>query len=363
MWPHDNAADPRILIIKPSSLGDIVHALPVLAACRAQYPDSHIAWLVNTSFAELLYGHPVLDEVIEFDRRHYGRMLRSRTAFEDFAGFVDALRDRRFDLVLDLQGLVRSGFLAWATRAEQRFGFDDAREMAWIFYNRRVRVPRTIRHAVDRNIHLSRSAGLEIDTPAFPLAIRDDERDEVRRLLGRDEPPIAVIPGARWRTKLWPAERWAELIDRLAEDDPGPFVLLGGPADVERNRDVASRCHTATIDLTGKSSLRTLAALIDECRFVICHDSGPMHLAAALDKPIVAIFGPTDPTRCGPYASRTRVVRTELECSNCYLRTCSHHSCMQQLEVDTVLQAVRSMLEGRNELSIAGRVTSASQPK
>jgi len=345
---HPRRQDPRVLIIKPSSLGDIVHALPVLAALRARWPFAHVAWLVSRPFATLLEGHPLLDEVIVFDRQGYGRMLRSPVRAVDFVRFLRRLRRQRFDAVLDLQGLFRSGFLAWATGATRRFGFADARELAWLFYTRRVPGDRRATHAVDMNLRLAAAAGFDTQTVTFPLGLRREELDEARTLLDRAAGTalprfVALAPGARWETKRWPVERLAQLIERLHAGGFPPVVLLGGPDD----RFLAERIRGATrgpiVDLTGRTTLRQLAALLSLAEVVICHDSGPMHVAAALGKPLVALFGPTDPARTGPYGRPESIIRVPLDCSPCYERQCplGHHNCMQKIDVETVLSAVR----------------------
>ncbi len=337
----------RVLIIKPSSLGDVVHALPVLAALRAARPDAHIAWLVSNSFAPLLEGHPMLDEVIRFDRARYGRMLRSPRILADFLRFVRRIRREDFDLVIDLQGLARSGFLAGASGARVRVGFANAREGAWMFYNRRVRCPADVAHAVDRNLCVARAIGLNVGPPQFPLGLRDEELAAAReRLAAAAGEPLesftAVCPGARWRTKLWRSERLAALIDRMHELGMPRCVLLGSSADRDLTGEIIADCRSEPVDLVGGTTLRELVALLSLADRVICHDSGPMHIAAALGKPITAIFGPTDPSRVGPYGGRAKVVSTEIECSPCGRRTCWHHSCMNRLEVSEVLRVVES---------------------
>ncbi len=362
----------RILIIKPSSLGDIVHALPVLAALRRADPGAHIAWLVSRSFAALLDGHPLLDEVIVFDRARYGKMLRSGRALGEFLRFLRELRRRRFDLVVDLQGLFRSGFLAFASGAEQRVGFAAARESAGLFYTQRVRCPPDARHAVEKNLCVVAALGLRTDRPEFPLGLRLEEIRAAKTLLttaaGRPVKTFtAVIPGARWESKRWRAERIAALIDRMHEESLPPCVLLGSVGDRPFADRVVAACHSPAIDLVGRTSLRELAALLGLSDRVICHDSGPMHIAAALDKPLVAIFGPTDPEVTGPYRCPKegafgtrptfRVVATPIGCSPCRQRTCGHHSCMERLAVETVLAQVREIGAG-----VFGRQASDGPP-
>lgn len=338
----------RILIIKPSSLGDIVHALPVLAGLRAAYPDAHIAWLAGLSFAPLLEGHPLLDEVIPFDRRRYGQMLQSPRILTDFLRFVRQLRRRRFDLVLDLQGLARSGFLSLASGARRRVGFAHARELACVFYSHRVRCERTDQHAVDKNLRLARTLGLPVDPPIFPLGLRSEELAAAGQLIGEAAGrPLdrftAVVPGARWETKRWPAGRLAELIDRMHTEGLPPSVILGAPADQAFANQVASACRAPLVNLVGRTSLRDLSAAIALADLIVCHDSGPMHLAAALGKPLVAIFGPTNPARTGPYSDAAQVVSLPLPCAPCYRRECplGHQDCLRKLDVDTVLSKVR----------------------
>lgn len=341
----------RVLLIKPSSLGDIVHALPVLAALRETWPAAHIAWLCGRPLVPLLEHCPLIDEVIAFDRARYGRMWRSLPACLDFWRFVGELRRRRFDLVIDLQGLIRSGLMAFFSGALRRVGFADARELAWVFYTRRVRCPDTVRHAVEKNLHIAAALGLVAGPPRFPLAVSADEMIAagglVAQAAGRPlEAFVAVIPGARWESKRWPAERLAQLIDAMHNAGMPPCVLLGSPEEREAAERILAACRCRPFDLVGRTSLRELLALLSLAKLVVCHDSGPMHLAAALHRPLVAIFGPTSPQRTGPYSPMARVVSNPVPCAPCFERCCplGHHDCMQKLTVATVLEQVREAL-------------------
>lgn len=339
----------RILLIKPSSLGDIVHALPVLAGLRERYPHAHIAWLVNTSFRTLLDDHPLLDEVIPFDRKRYGRMLRSPAATRAFLDFTRELRARRFELVIDLQGLIRTGFLSWASGARRRVGFASAREIAWAFYTDLARTDRRRPHAVDRNVQLAAALGLPVSPPRFPLGLRDEERVAARALLEAEAGgPLtrftAVVPGARWATKRWPAARFGALVRELTESGQGPCVLLGAPDERDIAAEIVAAARpTSVIDLVGRTTLRGLAAVLERAERVVCCDSGPMHLAAALNRPTVALFGPTSAARTGPYSPHADVVAPPIYCAPCYRRRCWHHSCMKMLAVETVADHVRRL--------------------
>ncbi|MBK8913766.1 MAG: glycosyltransferase family 9 protein [Phycisphaerales bacterium] len=323
----------RILILKPSSLGDIVHALPMLAALRAARPDAHVAWLAATPFAPLLDGHPLINEVIRFDRGRLGRAWRSPAAAAELLSLMSRLRRPRFDLVIDLQGLFRSGWLAWSSGARVRAGFADGRELSPLFLTHRIHAADAL-HAVDRNLRIAAALGWPAQRVEFPLGIRDEEVSAARELLrsagvdlaaacdartgssaglGSPAPPdagessgsgggfVAILPGARWRSKLWRAERWAALIDALAERGRRS-VVLGGPGDAEVLRAIEGHARRPIASLVGRTTLRELTAVLSLADRVVCTDSGPMHLAAALGRPVVALFGPTDPQRCGPYS-------------------------------------------------------------
>lgn len=345
----------RILIIKPSSFGDVIHALPVLNGLRCRYRRARISWLVSTTCAGLLEGHEALDEVIPFDRRRFGRLGRDVGVTREFIRFVMALRERRFDLVVDLQGLFRSGFLALASGARARLGFANAREMGWIFYSDRVAVAHPDMHAVDRNYLFGRPLGFG-DVPArFALPIADHARRTAQALLRKEGVQGArycvLAPGTRWETKKWTSTGFAEVIRRL-RDQFGLEVVLIGMADEQAiAQEVADLAGGPLANLTGRTSLEELKALIDDARLAVMHDSGPMHLAVALGTPLAALYGPTSAQRTGPYARAETVVQLDLACSPCYFRhlhQCPYdHRCMKELTPDHVMETVQRVMSER----------------
>ncbi|MBK8271183.1 MAG: glycosyltransferase family 9 protein [Planctomycetes bacterium] len=359
----------RILIIKPSSPGDIIHALPILRKLRERYPKAHLAWLVATPFVNLIDADPALEEVIPFDRKRFAQIGRSIGVTTEFIRYVKSLRARRFDLVIDLQGLIRSGFMSWFSGARERIGFRDAREGAWIFYNRRIgRLPADM-HAADKLLALGGMLGLSEAKPDFRVAVTQEDRAHADGLLveagiGKGQPFAVLVPGTRWETKRWPAERYGELARVLMERHGMPSVLVGAEADfadgelavgasrvTPRSRksesfvalastsDANTSSHSspspqpspfegegvgaAARNLCGKTTFRQLAALIDRAAVVVTADSAPMHIAAAHGRPLVALFGPTNPVRTGPYGRLDDVLRLPLECSPCYFRKLS----------------------------------------
>ena len=344
----------RILIIKPSSFGDVIHALPVLNGLRRRYPRAQISWLVNYNCAGLLEGQPALDEIIRFDRKRYARVGWSLSVTADFAAFIRGLQARRFDLVVDLQGLFRSGFMAFASGAGTRLGFGSAREFAWMFYTHRVSVRERDMHAVDRNWLFGRALGFEDAPIDFHLPVRVEARTAIRQKLEaaglKAGPPyVLMAPGTRWETKIWPAEHFAEVARRVRDQYGGAIVLAGMDSEVPLANRVAELAGGEIINVAGRTSLAELIALVDGAAMVVMHDSGPMHLALALGKPMVAIYGPTSPARTGPYRRDDVVARLDLPCSPCYLKDvadCPYgHRCMKELRPDVVIERVRRGLD------------------
>lgn len=276
----------RILVVKPSSLGDVVHALPTVNLIRRRYPDAHIAWLINNELASLLKKCPVINEIIEFHRHDYAKL----------PALVSRLRRERFDLVVDLQGLLRSGLIGWVSGASRRVGLSDAREGSRMFYTEIVNVPRT--HAVDRYLLAAKHLGCPPGPVEFPLGLSSNLQSQISNRL------IAVNPCARWETKLWGDDHFSALIDHLPADR---VVLIGSCSERDRiagiNRDRAR-------NLAGELDLFQLAELYQQCAVAISNDTGPMHLAAAVGTPVIALFGPTDPVLVGPYGPGHVVIRS-----------------------------------------------------
>ena len=329
----------RILIIKPSSLGDIVHALPVLATLRTAYPKAHIAWLVKQQWTGLLERVEGLDRIWAVD-----------SGISGWVSLVPQLRKAGFDLVLDLQGLFRSGAMAWMTGCPRRVGFANGREGSPMFYSTRVDVPAADMHAVDRYLLLAEAVGAGHDgAPEFHLRPLPADRDEIGALLSRhgvapDTRWIAMAVSARWPTKRWPPDLFAQTADRLQES-LAPIVLIGGPDDRSDALAVASLMRRAPVDLTGSTPPGLLPALLGSASLLVTNDSGPMYIAAVMDTPVVALFGPTSPVRTGPYGDRHRVLRSGISCSPCFSRTCRNPVQLECLHAISPMMVIDAALE------------------
>lgn len=350
----------RILLIKPSSLGDVVHALPVLHGLRQRYPKARISWLLASSLADLLAGQPDLDEIIPFDRARFGGLGRSLPVTAEFTEFLRQLRARRFDLALDLQGLFRSGFLATASGAPVRIGFADARELAWVFYTHRLTAPSPDTHAADRNYLVASLLGFADLPMRCELHLTAAERDAADRLLraaglAPDRPFAVLAPGARWETKRWPTDKFAQLAGRIVREANMQVVVVGSLREKHLGAAVAAQTDGAVCDLVGRTSLRELMAVIAAADLVVTNDSGTKDIASAFARPLVCLFGPTNPVRTGPMLGRGRVVRLALDCSPCYLRKlsrCPHeHRCLAELDVDAVFAEALRLVSPRFPLA------------
>jgi lipopolysaccharide heptosyltransferase I len=325
----------RILIVKPSALGDIVHTLPVLHLLRRRFRAAKISWLVVPAFAGILEGHKDLDQVLLFERRRFSNMWRDASAARGLFSFAMSLRQQAFDLVIDLQGLFRSGWIAWQTRAPVRVGLAYAREGATMFYTHVVNTDTHEKHAVDRYMDVCEALGCGRGPVVFDFDLADESRDAVRQMLGGESNYAVLMPGTNWATKRWPADRFETLVGELGARYGLTSVIAGG-------RDVSemNRTWTGAIDLSGKTDLKQLVALLDMSRLVVANDSGPMHIASALGRPLVTPFGPTSPVRTGPYRRAGTVIRLDIACAPCYSRHCLHHSCMQWMGVEQVLNRI-----------------------
>jgi lipopolysaccharide heptosyltransferase I len=316
----------RVLIIKPSSLGDVVHALPVAAALKRQVPDAHLSWLVSDQFAELVRLSAEVDEVLLFRRREWGRGRQLGSLRQLYR----QLRRPGYDLVLDLQGLARSGLCTWLARAPRKVGFAAAREGAALAYRECVTIPAGMTHAVDKNLHLLATAlgrPCPYAAPRFrpqPAADAEALRLLAAQHLAEAGPLLAVAPCSRWPSKSWPPEFFiATLQAVLAEAPPATGVwLLGSPDERETAAAIAAPLGPRVANLAGATTFPVMLALLRRTALLLTNDSGPMHLAAALGVPTAALFGPTDPNLTGPYGPAHRVFRSQVPCAPCFQRQC-----------------------------------------
>jgi lipopolysaccharide heptosyltransferase I len=334
----------RIALLKPSSLGDIVHALPVLTAVRTLYPAAEITWIVHRAFAELLHGHPHLDGLITLDR---GLMRRSwwRGSLEAMR-VLRQIRARRFDLVLDLQGLLRSGIMCWWSGAPRTLGFANAREGARWCYREVVAVPADVVHAVDRNWLFVAHLGGGHLAKQFLLPTNPAAESWAAATLARHARPWwAVNLGTRWETKRWPVRHFVQLLERAMAKYAGTAILVGGPDESRLGQEFIAQARGPAVNLIGQTTLPQLTAVLRLADVMVSNDSGPLHLADALGKPVVAPYTCTSPARTGPYHGRGGAVPTGVACAASYLKRCDKMICMTELIPDRLFPAVEAALQ------------------
>jgi 3-deoxy-D-manno-octulosonic-acid transferase/heptosyltransferase-1 len=364
----------KILLIKLSAVGDVVHSIPVLNKLRRRYPTARLDWLVTPQIAELLRHHPAITNVIEFAREDWSTPWRL-APFASSARLAARLRAADYDLVLDLQGQLRSAVFAFATGAPVRIGFDKprarvweassrklpdearkhawqgAREGSWLAYTHHIPVPTLDLHAVDRYLSIGPMLALDEGAADFTFPIpreASDRIDDLMHYYGAAEAKlVAMAPGTNWQTKQWRSDAFAE-VARYFLQKGFAAVLIGSDREHVVCQEVAGLAPGA-VNLAGETTLSELAALIRRAAICVTNDSGPMHLAVALDRAVVSIFGPTDPVWVGPYRRDGAVLRAELPCSPCYLRQlsrCTHaHACMHDISARAVIERMESILQ------------------
>ena len=335
----------RIALIKPSALGDVVHALPVLGALRHRFPEARITWVVNSSYEPLLMGHPALDETLPVDRNALKGGFRK--AFVAIKNLASELRRRRFDLVVDLQGLLRSGVMTGVTGAARRIGLGTAREGSRFFYTDVIPTPHANeQHAVDRYWLVAEALGVGHLAKTFNVPISNEAREWASAQL-RDcpRPWLVLGVGARWVTKRWPPESFAVLAKRAQAHFGGTALFIGAPDETPLAQQVIAKLTGPCRDYTGKTTLPQLAALLEKADVMASNDTGPLHLAAALGRPVVAPYTCTKTVRHGPYGAMRGAVESAVWCLGSYIKRCPRMDCMSELHPDRLWYFLSEILE------------------
>lgn len=334
----------NILIIKMSSLGDILHTLPFAAALRKRYPQAKISWLVHPQFAGFVPDKPVIDEVLYFDKVKFKKMgLLDKVKY--FFSMRSMLHSKHFDLVIDMQGLFKSAVLAAISGCSNRIGYCEMREGSG-FISKAICGSHSKDHVIERYLDVARYLGADVEKVDFPMPDLTSESWSVQKKLVEQNVTgdyVVFVPGARWQTKEWPVEHYAELA-RMILADGMQVILAGGPDDLDKGNKIKGLCPEVA-NLIGQTSLRELAALIQGCAVYISADTGPLHFAAALKKPLVAMYGPTKADRTGPYGSdKASVLLSPAACAGCLKKSCNNWHCMHDITPEMVCKAYKEKL-------------------
>ena len=344
----------KILIIRLSAIGDVVHCLPTLRILRQKFPQAQISWAVDELTANLLEGHPYLSQVIVIPARDLEKKLKKLStlsqSISDIKKIARQLREEKFDLVIDLHGLLKSGLVSYFTRAPIRLVYPLARDFSQFFATHRVPLISSSPHVVDKYLDTVRYLGLEIDKVEFPLGLGKKEEAFAERFfkasgLAKEQLLLGLNPGASRLNKQWPPQKFAQLGDRLIKQYNCQIIIFGSPGDLPLVREIASQMKSTPILAGGKTSLKELSALISRCDLLVSGDTGPLHLAVAAQVPVVALFGPTDYHYSGPYGEKKQVVSKQLLCGPCFRKgDCPRKTiCLKGIEVEQVMKAVKKL--------------------
>ena len=373
---RDAARTPRILVVRLSAVGDCVHAVPFIAALRQRYPAAHIGWAIEELGYSLMSGHPCVNRFHVFPRKTFkkqtGTFLSRMALLREFA---NEMKECRYDIAVDLQGLTKSGLVAYFSGATRRIGFlgQDSRELNPLFMTERYVTPPNCQHVVDKNLSLLRAFGINNPRAAeWPMPDYSAENLKLRPFLtdnglrggrGGDLPFVIINPGAMWETKRWPAERFGAVAKAIiAQTGLKVVVTWAGPDEENAAKVIVYTAGDGAL-MAPPTNLRELAALTARATLFIGNDTGPLHLAVASNVPSVAVFGASDPLRNGPYDPRNpiaddfsiqmknaapiltsgkmhRALTGSVECRPCWKKTCARGdlACLNRLDIDRVTQ-------------------------
>ena len=336
----------NVLIIKLSAIGDVIHALPVSHAIKETYPDAHITWVVEPPAYDLLTNNPYIDEIILFRKKEF----KSWKGFcKNFPDFSAKLREKKYDVVLDLQGLAKSGILAFLARGKKKLGTCDMREMSGYISKPTVGA-NAHGHIVERYLDVARAIGCRVENVVFPVYPTKEEEERAHYLI-REEGRlrgdyVAIAVGTNWPNKCWPIANIARLADLLYILGMKPVLVGGGKEEERIAKEVHKKMRSTALSLVGKTSLKELAAVIRGARAFVGGDTGPTHLAAGLGIPTVEIMGPTDANRNGPYGQQQNAIEIDRDCKHCWKRKCSKDiDCLEEITPQQVLDKLNPYID------------------
>jgi predicted lipopolysaccharide heptosyltransferase III len=338
----------NLLIIKLRYIGDVLLATPTVRAIKAARPDVRITMMVNRGTEDVLSGNPDIDEIVVLDKESLAAQWR----------LIAGLRRRRFDTVIDLTDGDRSAFLSWISGAPVRIGFNDEHRWRGRYYTQVIQPVPGVRHRIDRDLEVLKPMSIQAGSKDPQLWLTQGEENSADQLLDqlgvqRLQSIVMLQPGARYWFKAWPPERFAELADRLTSQY-GCQVLIGGSdQDIDLAQQIRQMAKSKPIIMAGRTTIKQFAAIAKKSALFIGSDSGAMHIATAVDTPVVALFGPSDPREWGPRGGPAEVIYKGVDCRACFHPTCQRgeQNCMQLITIDEVMIAAARLM-GRARLAI-----------
>ena len=345
----------KILIVRLGAIGDVVRTLPSLHLLRRRFPEARIAWAVEEKAAEILEGHPGLDEMILVPRKKWSFLLKNPftipKALAEIGKFLQSIREKKFDTVLDFHSSIKSGIISLATGADERIGYTarHSREMNFLFNNVRIPLRQKRISRMERNLTLLKHFGIEPDEIKADIAISGDDRnyidDHLKRERLDDKKKAIIFPGASRRQtyKKWGAKNYAALAEMLISKTDFYAILAWGPGELEECKEIASMVNSK-VHISPGTTLKQLAELIRRCDLFIGGDTGAMHISCAMGTPCLVVYGPTDPVINSPWGKKYRIVYDEADCSPCRKRRCRKGKCFENLTPERVYAEVESFI-------------------
>ncbi|MCL1972798.1 MAG: DUF374 domain-containing protein [Endomicrobia bacterium] len=340
---------PKILIVQPSRLGDIIFALPALAALKRKYPHAKISWIVDERCVEILQGNPLLDNIFVWDR--------SQKSYGYYKKLKKQLRSERFDLSIDLHGLAKSAMLVRLAKARFKLASSSTngmRELSWIF-SKEIESRDPNAHCIERHMEVPKFLKCD-EKIEYPISISEADFASVRKKLAEEKVDISkmigIHPGGGWTSRRWKTDRYAGLSERLKNELGADIVLVGGKeggaSEKGLNEEITSQTGVNICDLTGKLTLKELCAFFKLCRVFVGNEAGPMHIATALETPAVALLGPTNAKRTGPFGGKTKIIQHQFSCQPCRNRNCKNVMCMDEIKISEVFNEVKKKILGES---------------
>jgi heptosyltransferase III len=331
----------NVLIIKLRYIGDVLLATPTIRSIKAACPDVRITMMVNRGTEDVLFGNQDLDEIIVLDK---GSLLAQ-------GQFIAGLRHRQFETVIDLTDGDRSAFLSWISGAPVRIGFNDEQRWRGRYYTQIVPSVPGARHRIERDLEVLKPLGIQVGSQDPQLWLTPEEEksaDELLDQLGvqRSNPTIILQPGARYWFKAWPPDRYAELADRLTSQYDCQVLIGGSNQDVDLARQIRQTAKSKPIIVAGRTTIKQFSAIAKRSALFVGSDSGAMHIASAVGTPVVALFGPSNPSEWGPRGGPVEILYKELDCRSCFHPTCTkgEENCMKLIAVHEVFAAAQRLL-------------------
>ena len=338
----------KILIIKPSALGDIIQALPA-ACCLAQsFPDTQIDWFVRPEYATLIENHKCIHKVVIFDRRKLGKWWYRPRAFTELVRLVRQLRKEKYDIVFDFQGRFRSAIFARLSGCRERFGMAETQEFTSPFYTHRIAQSAKSIHLVDYFLDIVCAAGAKRGKVEFGLKPDIQTVNEVRKILTSNHANAdnyaVFVPGATVEAKRWPIENFAALADKVYKKYRCSIVAVGVESEKTITQELQTLADVPVVNLAGKTNIKKLITLLAGAKVVVSNDTGPTHIAAALGVPMVLIFGLTNPSRVGPYGRSETVAAIDADKRSSEVESTNPAHDIKNVTVETVFEIISRQL-------------------